>query len=67
MTTYITVRAAYGREYRNQTDARKDWNGNLDFLTVDGHGYINKADADRLGVKVMLRYAADRKVMELTA
>lgn len=66
MTTYITVRAAYGREYRNQTDARKDWNDNLDFRTVDGP-YINKADAERLGVKVMLRYQADRKIMELTA
>jgi hypothetical protein len=63
---YITVRAAYGREYRNQKDARNDWNENKDFRSVDGP-YLNKTDADRDGLTVMLRYDQDRKIMTLTA
>lgn len=54
----LEVKAAYGREYRNQTEIKKDWKDNKDFQTFEGP-YINKADADRLGEIVVVRYGKD--------
>ena len=64
---YITISAAYGRSYKNQTSIKKDWNDGKDFIirSMDNGGrYINKQDAKTAGfTSVNVRYSNDRKVM----
>jgi hypothetical protein len=66
MTTYIEVSGAYGRDYTSAKAAKADWAAGKDFAiqTIGNRGYINKADADRAGVKVMIRYARMTKVVQ---
>lgn len=60
MAKFLTVVPAYGRDYKSAKAARADWKANLDFeVTSLFHGggkYINKADADREGLTIILRY-----------
>lgn len=58
---FIEVMPAYGREYRTQAEVKADWYENLDFRAYTGQ-YINKADAERLGYKVLVRYAQTKVV-----
>jgi hypothetical protein len=56
---YIEVKPAYGRQYTNQKQIKEDWAKNLDFrmVTFGGNGpYVNKADAERNNLKVIVRY-----------
>lgn len=60
---WITVTPAYGRDYKNQKDAAKDWNANLDFIETSSGSATNKADCVRMGKKVIIRYSKLQKVM----
>lgn len=63
---WIEVEPAYGRDYKNQKDLKADWNANKDFRDTASGRYVNKADADRLGLKVIVRYANQRKVCNVS-
>ncbi len=56
----MTLVPAYGRDYKSQADALKDFNDNKDFMAVDmqrGGGYTNKADLEQMGTdQVAIRY-----------
>lgn len=57
----ITVSPAYGRDYKTAEEAFTAWKGNKDFkIETPGYpGYINSADALRLGVPgdtIRIRY-----------
>jgi nicotinamide riboside kinase len=56
--SYLTLTPAHGRDYKSQKAVKDDWLKNKDFVVATlGHPtYINKQDADRDGVKVMIRY-----------
>jgi hypothetical protein len=62
---YIEVVPAYGRDYKNQKDARADWDADKDFRDTQSGSYINKSGAEEEGVKVIIRYANQRKVMSV--
>lgn len=59
---WIEVTPAYGRDYTTAKAARADWNEGKDFRDTVSSKYINKADAERLGLKVTLRFDKSRKV-----
>lgn len=61
---YLEVAPAYGRDYKSQAEVKADWNANLDFRAYTGQ-YINKSDAQRLGYKVLVRYARQMKVVQV--
>jgi hypothetical protein len=60
----ISVVPAYGRDYQSQAAVKAAWNEGKDFVvpSVFDHGgrYINKQDVSP-GVRVVVRYAAQRK------
>lgn len=62
MTNYIEVVPAYGRDYTSQKAVKADWNADKDFK-IPGGPYLNKADAEREGVKVIVRYGRLLKVV----
>ena len=58
----FTLVPAYGRDYTSKSDVMTGWNVGEDFniTSVHAHGYINKEDAERIGVPenaVKIRYA----------
>ena len=55
---WIEVIGAYNRTYNSQAAVRKDWNADLDFRISGGGPYVNKADATRDGLKVIVRYGS---------
>ena len=62
---WIEVVPAYGRDYKNQKSVKADWDADKDFRdTVTGR-YVNKSGAERLGLKVIVRYANNLKVMSM--
>lgn len=58
---------AYGRDYTSAKAVKTAWNDNLDFQIAtfgpDMGRFINKQDAVRAGLSVMLRYARLTKVV----
>lgn len=69
MKTYITVSPAYGRDYKSRAAVQADWDAGKDF-TIESIEFgpgrkINKADADRAGLTVMVRYQQMTKVFEV--
>lgn len=50
------VKAAYGREYKTQAEIKKDWNQNKDFQMFSTGQYLNKRDAERYDINVVVRY-----------
>jgi hypothetical protein len=62
---FIEATPAYGRDYKSQAEVKADWNANLDFRAYSGQ-YINKSDAKRLGYKVLVRYARQTKILQLS-
>jgi len=62
---YIEVVPAYGRDYKNQKDARADWDAGLDFRDTSSGSYISKEEAEKHGLRVIIRYANQRKVMSV--
>lgn len=63
---WIEVEPAYGRDYRNQKDLKADWQANKDFRDTASGKYVNKADAERLGLKVIVRYGKGLKVCNVS-
>jgi hypothetical protein len=59
---YIEAVPAYGRDYKNQSEIKADWRDNKDFKDSRSGSYLNKSDAERLGIKVLVRYARNTKV-----
>jgi len=61
----MTVRAAYGRVYRNQKEIQVDWDAGRDFMIADifhgGGTCVNKDDAPK-GEYVNVRYDNDQRV-----
>ena len=64
MSQWIEVIPAYGRDYKNQKDARADWHAGKDFRDATTRQYLNKQDADSLGLKVIIRYNRNTKVVQ---
>lgn len=63
---YIEAIPAYGRDYKNQKSVKEDWNANKDFVAMSmlgSMGYINKQDAENQGLKVIIRYDRQLKVV----
>ena len=63
---YIEAIPAYGRDYKNQKSVKEDWNANKDFVAMGmlgSMGYINKQDAETQGLKVIIRYDKQLKVL----
>lgn len=63
MNTYVEAIPAYGRDYKNQKAVRADWAAGLDFQDAFTRQYLNKQDADSLGLKVLVRYDKQLKVV----
>lgn len=66
MTT-LTCTPAYGRDYKSQKAVKADWAAGRDFAiaTLGQPGYINKEDADRGGITVVIRYNRNLKSMAI--
>lgn len=63
MAQFIEVVPAYGRDYKNQKAVRADWASGLDFQDAFTRQYLNKQDAENLGLKVIIRYDKQLKVV----
>lgn len=66
----MTVSGAYGRDYKSLAKAKADWAEGKDFIIrdygPDDGRYINKEDADKVSLSIMVRYSRDRKIGRLT-
>lgn len=62
--SWIEVMPAYGRDYKNQKDAKADWNADKDFIETASRRSTNKTDCRRMGLKVIIRYSDNLKVMQ---
>jgi len=62
---WITVTPAYGRDYKNQKEVKADWDADKDFRETASGSYINKSGAEKLGLKVIVRYGKLLKVMNM--
>lgn len=63
---FMTVGPAYGRDYTSKAKVLADWNADKDFEILDfgpdmGRK-INRSQAVAAGLKIMVRYANERKV-----
>ena len=65
MEIWVEVEPAYGRDYTNAKDVKADWAANKDFRDTASGQYTNKADIDRLGYSVVVRYAGSRRVVSI--
>lgn len=54
---------AYSRDYKSAKDVMADWMRGLDFLAMPSEQYINKEDADKMGLTMEIRYAKNRKFL----
>jgi hypothetical protein len=59
---WLELIPAYGRDYKNQAEVKEAWNRGEDFQVPYGP-YCNKADAEREGANVIIRYAKLMKVV----
>lgn len=65
--SWIEVEPAYGRDYKNQKEVKADWAAGKDFRETATGSYVNKDGAERLGLKVNVRYANSLKVVTVKA
>ena len=68
MTTLIP---AYGRDYKSAATVKADWAAGKDFIIADMFDKydgkpVNKQDADRAGMQVMIRYSGLRKIVAIS-
>lgn len=63
--SWVEAIPAYGRDYKNQREVRADWNAGKDFQDAATRQYLNKQDAQNLGLKVVIRYDRMMKVMSV--
>lgn len=61
--TYIEAVPAYGRDYKSQKAVKEDWSAGKDFQDPMSGSYLNKQDAESLGLKVLIRYDKQLKVV----
>jgi hypothetical protein len=64
----ITLVPAYGRDYKSKAAVELDWNEGKDFFNTFEGRYINREDAERIGVPsgvVRIRYCKTRKVVTI--
>lgn len=64
-SNWIEVVPAYGRDYRTQAAVKTAWNAGQDFQDAFSGRYVNKADAEKYGLSVAVRYDQLRKVMTI--
>lgn len=64
---WIEVEPAYGRDYKNQKDLKTDWDADKDFRDTASGRYVNKSDATRYGLKVIVRYGKGLKVCDVSS
>lgn len=60
--SWIEVTPAYGRDYTTAKAAKQDWKDGKDFRETSSGSYITKAEAEKLGLSVTIRYAKSLKV-----
>jgi hypothetical protein len=61
---WLELVPAYGRDYKSQAEVKAAWNRGEDFKLPYGP-YCNKADAEREGAKVIIRYSKLMKVVSV--
>lgn len=59
---WIEVEPAYGRDYTTAKAAKAAWAEGLDFRETSTGSYVTKAEAERQGLSVNIRYANSRKI-----
>lgn len=64
---WITVTPAYGRDYKNKAAALADWDADKDFRETASGSYVNKSQAERMGLKVIIRYGKGMKNLDTSA
>ena len=62
MSTWIEVEPAYGRDYTTAKAAKADWAAGKDFRETSSGSYVTKAEAEKQGLSVTIRYARSLKV-----
>lgn len=60
----LTVTPAYGHDYNSAKAAQADWDAGKDFIVASVGKYINRDDAAREQLQIMIRYA---KLTKITA
>lgn len=60
--SWIEVEPAYGRDYTTAKAAKADWAAGKDFRETSTGSYITKAEAEKQGLSVNIRYAKSLKV-----
>jgi hypothetical protein len=63
---WIEATPAYGRDYTNQKAVLADWMADKDFVETTTRSYVNRSQAQRMGLSVILRYDKLRKVMDVS-
>ena len=66
MDKWIEATPAYGRDYTNQKAVVADWLADKDFRETTTGSYVNRSQAQRMGLSVIIRYDKDRKVMDVS-
>lgn len=66
-----TLTPAYGRDYTSAAKVKADWEAGKDFIIADMFDKydgkpVNKQDADRAGMQVMIRYSGLRKIVAIS-
>lgn len=66
-----TLTPAYGRDYTSAAKVKADWEAGKDFIITDMFDKydgkpVNKQDADRAGMQVMIRYSGLRKIVAIS-
>ena len=56
MKKFIEVVPAYGRTYKNQAEVKAAWKAGFDFCDTFTRQYVNREDAERQGLSVIVRY-----------
>ena len=64
----MTVTPAYGRDYKSAKAAKADWTAGKDFVIADMFSpddgrYINREDALKSGVSILIRFDSLRKIV----
>lgn len=63
---WIEATPAYGRDYKNQKEVVADWLADKDFRETTTGSYVNRTQAKEMGLKVIIRYDQNRKVMDVS-
>lgn len=69
MIPYLTLVPAYGRDYKSAKAVKADWDAGKDFAIAsmgECGRYINLEDAQKVGMRVSIRYAQLTRVTTFT-